>query len=94
MESSLRTCSRCGCTMLDKHFGIKKSGEMYKLCNQCRKQCRVSKTENYGLVCKCGAEIDKRCLKIHVHSSQHKKWLGEQRMLVKLFEIVGNTIWV
>ena len=39
--TELRKCSRCHSTKLEEYFSLNNKGELYKLCNNCRKKQRT-----------------------------------------------------
>ena len=41
---SLRTCSRCKCTLLEKYFSVNRKGVLFKLCNNCRSKGQRNST--------------------------------------------------
>lgn len=70
-NNSLRTCSGCHSTKLEKYFGTNVKGELYKLCDNCRDRKRdankkyrtkvINKPfeEQYRICDRCNAHVHK-----------------------------------
>ena len=76
---SVKQCSRCKCTlMVDKYFETNRKGELYKLCNGCRRRGRTNNEQfrekyywEYKVCDKCGNKYNVP----HGLSNHQRTWL-------------------